>query len=170
MTEQMTRYLQMFDLEPGASLDEISTVYFSYVEDLAKNPTEEDEARIMELRRAYDILRRGYVPPKKKTAEAGLDGPSIARRLAIGLAALLVTLVWINWGEIKLKMTRYDPGAVLRIKSASEAFGTVVRFEKEHHFPAGSPGAAYEFRLDGKTATIWVSERTVVDGMTPVSN
>jgi hypothetical protein len=169
MTEQVARYLQMFDLQPGASLDEVNTVYFTFVEELAKNPTEEDEARLQELRRAYDILRRAYVPPKKKAVEVLFDRRLIVPLLSVAVAALLIVLTYLNWGTIRIKMTHYEPGAELRLASAPAPFGTVVGYEAEHRFPAGAPVAAYEIRLDGKQETVWVSERTVVNGMTPVA-
>jgi hypothetical protein len=169
MTEQVARYLQMFDLQPGASLDEVNTVYFTFIEKLAKNPTEEDEVRLQDLRRAYDILRRAYVPPKKKAVEVLFDNRLIAPVMSVAVAALLVVLIWLNWGTIRIKTTHYEPGAVLRLKPAQAPFGTVVAYEETHRFPAGAPAAAYEVRLDGRQETVWVSERTVVNGMTPVA-
>ncbi len=168
MTEHVARYLQMFDLQPGASLDEVNTAYYTYIEELAKNPTEDDEARLHELRRAYDILRRAYVPPAKKAMAVLLDRRRTGPLVSVAVTALLIVLIWFNWGTIKVKMTHYEPGTLLRLKSGSAPFGTVVGYEPAHRFPAGAPAAAYEIRLDGQPATVWVSERTAVNGMTPV--
>jgi hypothetical protein len=165
MSEHLARYLQMLDLRPGASLDEVNTAYFTVVEKFPENPTEEDEARTQELRRAYDILRRAYVPPQKKVIEVLFDNRLIVPLMSFAAAAFLGVLIYANRGTIKIKMTRYEPGAVLRLKSASAPFGTIVGYEAAHRFPAGAPGAAYEIRLDGKQETLWVSERLVVNGM-----
>jgi hypothetical protein len=85
-------------------------------------------------------------------------------------AVLLAVLVAMNYGTIKMKMTHYEPGAVLRLKSQAVPFGEVVGFEARHRFPAGNPSPAYSIRLAGKDDTVWISQRLVVNGMVPASS
>ena len=169
MNERLARYLDLLGLKPGATLDEMNTAYFTVVKRFPDNPTEEDEARMQELKRAYDILRRAYVPPKQKTLIVLLDKRRLVPLLSVTSMVLVGVLVWLNWGTIRLKMTHYEPGAVLRLKSAAVPFGTIVGYEAAHQFPVGAPGAAYEVRLDGGTETVWVAERLIVNGMVPVA-
>jgi len=167
--DPMARYLDLLGLKPGATLDAVNIAYFTVVKRFPENPTEEDEARMQELKRAYDILRRAYVPPAKKSMLVLLDKRRLIPLLGVTSIALVGMLVYLNWGTIRLKMTHYEPGAVLRLKSAALPFGTIVGYESVHQFPAGAPGAAYEVRLDGKADTVWVAERLIVNGMVPVT-
>src|SRR5262245_9243771 len=167
--DPMARYLDLLGLKPGATLDAVNIAYFTVVKRFPENPTEEDEARMQELKRAYDILRRAYIPPAKKSVLVLLDKRRLIPLLGVTAIALAGVLVYLNWGTLRLKMTHYEPGAVLRLKSATVPFGTIVGYESAHHFPAGAPGAAYEVRLDGRTETVWVAERLIVNGMVPVT-
>jgi hypothetical protein len=169
MNEHLARYLELLGLKPGATLDAVNTAYFTVVKRFPENPTEEDEARMQELKRAYDILRRAYVPPAKKSVLVLLDKRRLVPLLGVTAMVLVGVLVWLNWGTIRLKMTHYEPGAVLRLRSASAPFGTIVGYEAAHRFPIGAPGAAYELRLEGRTDTVWVAERLIVNGMVPVT-
>jgi hypothetical protein len=165
--EHLSRYLDLIGLRAGASLDEINTAYYTVVKRFPENPTEEDEARMQELRRAYEILRRAYVPPKQKSVL--LDRRLMVPVLGMVVAASLGSVLYLNRGTIRLKLNHYEPGVVLRLNSEMNAFGTVVGYETQHRFAAGAPGAAYEIRLDGRQETVWVSERIAVNGMTKLS-
>jgi hypothetical protein len=165
MTDRMSRCLATLGLRPGASLDEINTTYYTILKRFPENPTEDDETHLRGLRHAYDTLRRGYVPPKKKAVEILRDKRLAIPLMCVATAVLAGVLLHLNWGTVKLKMTRYEPGTVMRLSAASVPFGTIVGYEAAHKFPAGRPGAAYEVRLEGKTETIWVSERIIVNGM-----
>jgi hypothetical protein len=167
--EHLSRYLDLIGLRAGASLDEINTAYYTVVKRFPENPTEEDEARMQELRRAYEILRRAYVPPKQKSLTALLDRRLMMPVLGMVVAASLGSVLYLNRGTIRLKLNHYEPGVVLRLNSAMNPFGTVVGYEAQHRFAAGAPGAAYEIRLDGRQETVWVSERIAVNGMTKMS-
>jgi hypothetical protein len=167
--DPMARYLDLLGLKPGATLDAVNIAYFTVVKRFPENPTEEDEARMQELKRAYDIIRRAYVPPKARSVLVLFDKRRLMPLLGVTAFVLVGVLVYLNWGTIRLKMTHYEPGAVLRLKSATVPFGTIVGYEPAHQFPIGAPGAAYEVRLDGKTDTVWVAERLIVNGMVPVT-
>jgi hypothetical protein len=167
--DPLARYLNLLGLRPGASLDAVNIAYFTMVKRFPENPTEEDEARMQELKRAYDILRRAYVPPAKRSFGVLFDRRRMIPLLGVTALALAGLLVYLNRGTIRLKMTHYRPGAVLRLRDAAAPFGTIVGYEAAHRFPAGAPGAAYEVRLEGRTDTVWISERLIVNGMVPIT-
>jgi len=164
----MARCLETLGLRPGASLDEINTTYYTLIKRFPENPTEADEALMRDVRRAYETLRRGYKPPVSRAPRLKMDKRLAIPLMAVATVALAGVLLWLNWGNIQLKMTHYEPGQVLRLKSASAPFGTIVGYESVHRYPLGRPGPAYEVRLEGKTETVWVSERLIVNGMVPV--
>lgn len=170
VNEHLGRYFEVLGLRPGASLDEINTKYFTIVKQFPENPTEEDEARVQELKNAYNMLRRAYVPVRKKEFKLALDRRVLIPALSAGSLVALAVLVALNWGAIKMKMTHYDNGAILRFKTQSAPYGQVVGFESTHRFPTGNPSAAYNIKLNGTETTVWVSERLVVNGMTPAAN
>ena len=76
----------------------------------------------------------------------------------------------MNYDTIRLKMTHYESGSVLRFKSQDVPFGEVVGFEALHRFPTGNPSPAYAIRLAGKDETVWISQRLVVNGMVPADS
>jgi len=167
--DRLTRCLATLGLKPGASLDEINTTYFTILKRFPEHPTADDEAYMQELRRAYDILRRTYVAPQKKVVKVVFDKRMAVPLLGAATVVLAGVLLYLNWGTVRLQMTHYEPGAVLRLRSADVPFGTIVGYEAAHRYPAGKPGAAYEVRLEGKSETVWVSERLIVNGMVPVT-
>jgi hypothetical protein len=169
-TDHMGRYLEMLGVGPRATLDEINTAYFTLVKRFPENPTEEDEARVQELRRAYDIVRRRYVPPKIKGLKVVFDKRVALPLMAVAVLALGGTFLWMNWSNVKLQTTHYDPGTVLRLKNTPAPYGTVTGYESTHRFPAGLPAPAYQIKLAGKEETVWVSERLVVLGMESAGN
>jgi hypothetical protein len=165
-SDPLSRYFETLGLRPGASLEEINTTYFTRIKRIRENPTEEEEAKLVQLRQAYDRLRKSYVPASKPLFVAP-NPRQLIPVLGVLSILLLGGLVYANWGALKIKMTRYDRGAVLRLKHKSEPFGQVVGYESRHQFPTGLPGAAYAIRLSGREETLWVSERVVVVGMVP---
>lgn len=165
--DPMARYRELLRIGPAATLDEINTAYFTVLKRFPENPTEADEEHSRELRRAYDMVRRRYVPPKTKGLKFVFDKRVMLPLLGVAVLALGGTFLWLNWKNVKMKMTHYEAGAVLRLKDGAAPFGTVTGYEASHKFPAGAPAPAYSIKLDGKEETVWVSERLVVLGMVP---
>ncbi len=168
--DPMARYRDLLGVGPRATLDEINTAYFTLVKRFPENPTEEDEAAVQEVRRAYDIVRRRYVPPKTKAFRIVFDKRVMIPLMAVSVLALGGMFIWMNRSNVRLSMTHYEPGAVLRLKSAVTPYGTVTGYESTHRFPAGAPSPAYSIKLTDKDETVWVSERLVVLGMVPAGN
>ena len=167
MSDQLERYLAILGVRPGATKDEINTVYFALLEQLPDNPTEEDEARLQEVKHAYSILQRNYRP----VVERG----SVARKLrslvpVLGLTVLVlgVVLSALNYQNIRLAVVEYHPGDVVRWNSQSEPYGKVLSYDPTHRFHTGEPSAAYEIRLNDRDETIWLSERIVIKAMVPM--
>ncbi len=168
--DPQNRSLETLGLKPGASLEEINTTYFTLIKRFRENPTEDEEAQLVALRNAYDRLRKGYVPAARPSIAAPADRRMIVPALTILSILLLGALVLLNYGTIKMKMTHYDNGSVLRLKSKTEPFGEIVGYESSHRFPTGNPSPAYAIRLSGRQETLWVSERVVVIGMARISS
>jgi hypothetical protein len=166
-SDHMNHYLEVLGLRAGASMEEINTTYFTIIERFPENPTEEEEARIGELKRAYDMLRRAYEPPRRKPARAILGRRHLAPIGGVLAAVLAVVAVMMNYPAIRTKLVHHEPGVTLRLKSASEPYGVVVGYESRHRFQAGRPGPAYAIRLARGGETVWVGERLVVNGMEP---
>ena len=169
-SERLTNYLDALGLKPGASLEDVNTTYYTLIKKFPENPTEEEEAQLQKIKHAYDLLRRTYVPEEKKPLQVLLDRRLLAPAVASLAAILLVVLVVMNYGTIRLKMTHYESGSVLRFKNQAEPYGQVVDFEAMHKFPTGNPSPAYAIRLARKNETVWISQRLVVNGMVPVSS
>ncbi|HUD72033.1 MAG TPA: J domain-containing protein [Dongiaceae bacterium] len=168
--DPMGRYLDLLGIRPGATLDEINTAYFTLVKRFPENPTEEDEAAVQEVRRAYDIVRRRYVPPKTKAFQIVFDKRVMIPLMAVSVVALGGMFLWMNWNNVRVSTTHYEAGAVLRLPGAATPYGTVTGYESTHKFPAGVPSPAYSIKLTDKEETVWVSERLVVLGMVPAGN
>lgn len=169
-SDHLTSYLDILGLKPGASLEDVNTTYYTLIKRFPQNPTEEEEARLQKVKHAYDLLRRTYVPEVRKPIRDLVNRRFLVPAIGTLAAVLLVVLVAMNYGTIKMKMTRYEPGAVLRLKSQSVPFGQVVDFEARHRFPTGNPSPAYAIRLADKDETVWVSQRLVVTGMVPADS
>ena len=165
----VSRYLATLGLKPGVSLDEVNTTYYTLIRRFPDNPTEEEEAKVQEIRHAYSMLRRAYVPPAKKRFLAVMDRKVLVPALAVATLLSLGGLVALNYNALRLRMTHYDAGVVMRLKNKSEPYGQIVGYEARHLFPAGSPSAAYSIRLSGRDETVWVSERLVVNAMVPAA-
>jgi len=166
----MNHYLEVLGLKPGATMDEVNTTYFTIIKRIPENPTEEEQARIQELKRAYDMLRRAYQPPSKKAIQVLFDRRHIVPIGGVLAAIMVFVLVAMNYGTIKTKLVHHEPGVVLRIDNQTEPYGDVVGYESQHRFGVGNPSPAYAIRLKRGGDTIWVSERLVVNGMARVSS
>jgi hypothetical protein len=162
------RYLEVLGLGANASFDAINTAYYTCIKRFPENPTEEDEARLQEVKRAYDILKRNYQPKETKSFHLAFNKKATLPLLGVAVVALLAGLVALNWNTLRLKMVHYNNGTVVALKGHSEPYGQIVGYESVHRFPAGNPSAAYEMKLDGREVTVWVSERLVVNGMQPL--
>lgn len=164
----VARYLEVLGVGSNASFDAINTAYYTLIKRFPENPTEEDEARLQEVKRAYDILKRNYQPKAEKSFHLAFDKRFALPLLGATAAILLAVLVALNWKNLRLKMVHYNPGTVVALKGHSEPYGRITGYEAVHRFPAGNPSGAYEMKLDGRETTVWVSERLVVNGMQPL--
>lgn len=166
------RYLEVLGVGPNASFDAINTAYYTCIKRFPENPTEEDEVRLQDIKRAYDILKRNYQPKTTKGFSLSLSFSihSKGRLALLGVAVVVMLggLLAMNWKMLRLKMVHYDNGTVVALKGKSEPYGQIVGFESMHPFPAGNPSAAYELKLEGRDMTVWVGERLVVNGMQPL--
>ena len=169
-SEHVSRCLATLGLKPGVSLDEVNTTYYTLIRRFPENPTEEEEALVQGIRHAYALLRRAYVPPKKKGLAVVMSRKILVPALAVMAVLLLGALVALNYNTLRLKMTHYDNGVVMRLKDKGEPYGQIVGYESRHQFPTGTPAAAYSIRLSGRDETLWVSERLVVNAMVPASS
>jgi len=169
-TEHISRCLATLGMKPGATLDEVNTTYYTLIRRFPDNPTEEEEARVAAIRHAYGLLRRAYVPPQKKGLKAVLDRKILLPAMAVMTVLLMGAMVALNYHTLRLKLTHYNTGAVVRLKDKQEPFGQIVGFETRHQFPTGAPAAAYSIRLTGREETVWVSERLVVNAMVPAAS
>ena len=167
---RLNQYLETLGVKPGASPEDVNTAYYTLIKKFPQNPTEEEEERLQKVKYAYDFVRHAYAPVKKKPLLALPDRRILAPVLA-GLAVIgIVVLVAMNYGAIRLKMTHYENGDVLRFKNQSAPYGQVVGYEALHPFPSGYPSPAYSIRLADREETVWISRRLVVNGMVKASN
>jgi len=165
------RCLDLLGVPRNASFDAINTAYFTYIKRFPQNPTEEEEARLQEIKRAYDVLRRGYQPKvEKRRARAPIDRRIVALFGTLSLVVLTAGAVWLNWNSIRVKLIHYENGTVLALKGQSAPYGQITGYERVHHFATGNPSSAYLLRLQEDGNDVWVSERLVVNGMTPVTS
>lgn len=165
-TETLTHYKSILGLKADADMDAVNTAYFTLVEAIASNPTEEESRRLQEIQHAYGILKRAVARSEEIAAEAAASArPRTGLRSLAGalvlLGALAGVLFAMNLGRVRLAVVHHEPGAVLYVKGRSEAFGTVVGFNRSHAFSSGPAGPAYEIRPEGAESTIWVGEQTV---------
>jgi hypothetical protein len=167
-SQHMQRYFEVLGLKSGASLDAINTAYYMLIKRFPENPTEEDEASLQEIKRAFEMLKRSHVPPKRKTIKVLMTRRLLIPVMSALTVAALAGLVAVNWSAIKLSMTHYEPGAVLKFKGQGQPYGEVTGFDPRHKWDTGNPSPAYSIRLQGSQDVVWVGERLVVNGMTPV--
>lgn len=169
MTDNLDRYFSILRLQPGASKDEINTAYYSILNNLPEDPTEEEAARIQQIKHAWSILQRNYRPVARRRPAPRRKPRSLIPLL--GLAALVLAIVFfaVNYDNVRLAIVEYHPGDMVRWQNQSEPYGRVLRYDPAHRFHIGAPAPAYEIRLEGKDETIWLSERIVIKAMVPMS-
>ena len=125
-TEQVSRYLATLGLKPGVSPDAMNTTYYTLIKNSPDNPTEEEEVRLQEIRHAYSMLRRAYVPPEKKVLAVVMHRKILMPALGVLTLLMLGALVTLNYHTLRLKMTHYEAGAVMRLKDKGEPYGQIV--------------------------------------------
>ena len=164
MADRLDRYFELLGLTPGVSKDEINTTYYMLIEKFPKNPTEEEEAQLQEVKHAFTILQRNYTATEPKR-RIGFKPRTMLPILGTLVLVLGITFVVMNYQDIRLMVVEYQPGDVVRFKDKDVSFGTLLRYDPEHQFHTGPPTPAYEIRLADKEETIWLSDRIVIKGM-----
>jgi len=164
----LNRHWDTLGLPPNSSLEDLEIRYCLLIEHIPENPTEDQERQWQEIRTAYSVLRHASVPKEKKglawVSPVLLVRAGLVAAAGVLLGALL--LLAFNYKSLAVRWTEVEAGAELRIKSTNQPYGTVLEFDRNHAFPAGSPGPAYKVRLAGSGEEIWVGERLVELGMT----
>jgi len=163
----LARYWDTIGLKPGADVEKLDTTYYLLVEQVPKDPTEEETRRQEELGHAYAVLRRSLVARDSRVAVARAAPRRDRRQVAAVVALVLgaVVLLLLNLGNLKTAVISYHAGDVLHVKGQTSVYGTVLGFERDHRFHTGPPSPAYQVRLAGSDEVIWVSERVVEKGM-----
>lgn len=169
MNDNLDRYFEILNLQPGASKDEINTAYYAILERLPENPTEEESEHIQQIKHAWSILQRNYRPVARQRVVARKRRGLVPM---LGLTAMVLAIVFftLNYQSIRLAVVEYQPGDVVRWTNKSEPYGKVLRYDPMHRFHAGEPSPAYEIRLEGKDESIWLSERIVIKAMVPMDS
>lgn len=165
----LARHWKTLGIPPTDDLQQLDTSFYLMVEEFSSNPTEEEELRRAEMHRAFAVLRRSLTARGPARA-APVDWGGLATRrtkIAAGVVAAiaLAGLLWFNFGTLKLRWVRHEPGTVLRLANAEAPYGTVVGFDPAHRFRVGAPTGAYELRLADDGRSIWLAERVVEKGM-----
>ena len=166
MSDHLEQYRRVLGVDADATLDDINTIYFHWLEKIPENPTEEEEQLQQDLKHAYSVLKRNYKPPKQAVLK-------FEKRLLVPIVSLLllaasVTFVILNWSDLEVMVTHYQRGEVLRWQNQDTPYGKVIGYEKEHQFHAGKPSPAYQIRLLDEDRKVWLGVRLVVKAMVPV--
>jgi len=169
--QSQQHYLDILGVKPGATMDEIHTAYYLLIEKYAHNPTEDEAEEQLKLQHAYNILCRSYDEPKPaSSSDTPEHRPQLLLKVAAGLLVLgIPALVAMNFSELKLRMTDFDPGTVVRLKDSNVPYGTILRYDPAYQFHVGEPTPAYEIHLRNGEETVWLSKRVVVKGMVPLA-
>jgi hypothetical protein len=174
MSKELSPYLKVFELEPGASFKQITTRYYFCLEELPEKKTPEEKATEERLQHAYDILKRAYAsenrvePTIKKTRRGAKRSTTATAVVAIALVLAVGALLGMHKSDLQVKLTSYESGEVVRWKHDSDPYGKVLQFDQTHRFPTGQPSPAYEIQLAGQTDTVWIGERVVEKAMVAV--
>ena len=175
MSKHLTPYLKQFGLKKGATFQQVTARYFVAVKKFPVVPNKEEKEERKRLDHTYAILKRAYKAPASasRRMHRRRRRSSTTARVGAGVGAVLlvgvVIVVAMNFSTLKLKMTGYDAGDVVRWKETGKTYGKVIEFEPAHRFPVGQPSAAYLIQLEDTTETVWISER-VVEGAMTVAN
>jgi hypothetical protein len=169
--QSQQHYLDLLGVKAGATMDEIHTAYYLQVEKYSDNPTEDEAEEQIKLQHAYNILRRSYdesETPPTRDRSVERSPKRVLVIVAVLLAVGLSVLVAMNYSELKLRMTEYVPGTVVRLEDAHVPYGTILRYDPAHEFHTGRPTPAYEIELRNGRERVWLSKRVVVKGMVPL--
>lgn len=163
----LSRYWNVLGLPPNCSLEQLETHYCVLLETIPENPTEEEEQAWQEIRRAYAVLRRACAAHEAKGIERISAAVAARAGLALGLGLLVGVscLLAFNYKNLTTRWTQIDVGTELRMEGSQKLFGTVLRFDRNHVFPAGNPGPAYKIRVAETGEELWLGERVVELGM-----
>jgi hypothetical protein len=179
MPQHLDPYLKQFGLKPGATFQQITARYFACLEEFPYHMTAEQRAAKESFEHAYQILKRAYQSeaPKGRMERKVVKKPRVATRskamtsgVVVGLFVAAGIFIGMNYSEIKLKVSNYEVGDVVRWKDSSGPYGKVLQYDPMHRYGIGGPAPAYEIQLDGTTETVWVSERVVEKAMVPVES
>ena len=151
-------------------MDEIHTAYYLLIEQYSHNPTEQEAEDQYKLQHAYNVLRRQYDDGEAAQPVRDVDTDRRGRMWVMILSLLIsgAALLATNWSSIELAMAHLESGTVVRLTNSKDAYGTVLRFDKEHRFHTGNPVPAYEVRLAATGETVWLTKRVIIKGMTPM--
>lgn len=168
--QSQQHYLDILGVKPGATMDEIHTAYYLLIEKYAHNPTEDEAEEQLKLQHAYNILCRSYEEPEQVSpSDPAEQRPRWLLKAAAALLVLSIpALVAMNFSALRLRMTDFDPGTVVRLKDSNVPYGTILRYDPAHRFHVGEATPAYEIHLRNGEETVWVSKRVVVKGMVPL--
>jgi len=179
MPQHLDPYLKQFGLKPGATFQQITARYFACLEEFPYHLTAEQKAEKESVEHAYQILKRAYksekpdAPPVRKVSrrsQAAVKSRAITTGLLVALLVGAGILVAMNYSEIKLKVSNYHAGDVVRWEDSSDPYGKIMQFNPSHSFGTGNASPAYEIQLDGTIETVWVSERIVEKAMVRVTS
>lgn len=179
MPQPVEPYLRRFGLKPGATLQQITARYFACLEAFPPKMNPEQKAEKARVDHAYAILKRAYTSesPRKpterkvrRTPRATTRSRAVTTGVVVALFVGAGVLLTMNYSEIKLKLSDYEPGDVVRWEESNSPYGKVLQFDRMHDFGIGPPSPAYEIQLDGTTETVWVGERVVEKAMVPVGS
>jgi hypothetical protein len=186
MSSHLERHESTLGVPPGATMDEINNAYYFALEQLGQRLTEEQEARLQQLKHSYAVLSRAHeargtkhAPPAAPAHDPRLTMASFGRKRKsrrkawISLCAVAALVLGVGtvtrMTSFKLRMKQYEPGTVVRFEKREKPYGTVLRFEPAHRFHTGIPAAAYRLRLADGDEEIWLAERVVEQAMVPVA-
>lgn len=166
MSDPLEPYRKVLGINADATLDDISTAYYHWLGKIPENPTDEEEQLHHRLKHAYSVLKRNYTPPRGVLF--GVQKRTLFSLVGLALVVVAAAFLVLNWSDLKVMVTRYEPGEVLRWQNQPVPFGKVVGYEKEHQFHNGKPSPAYQILLLNEDRSVWLGERLVVMGMAPI--
>jgi len=170
-------YLKQFGLKPGATFQQVTARYFACLEEFPPKMDAKQKAEKERFDHAYAILKRAYKSeaPRERTAWKPAKKPRVSMRskaitagIVVALAAGVGILLAMNYSEIKVRVSNYEAGDVVRWNDSSTPYGKILQYSESHSFGVGQPGPAYEIQLDGTTEAVWISERVVEKAMVAV--
>jgi hypothetical protein len=148
-------FYEALNIEPGASQEDVYLAYHF----LKKKQGDGVEAPEMErINAAYAALcdpqRRAAYDAQVVVGGTGrrMQAPTLVALLLVGQIA---ALGFMCGPDLKAKMTRFEPGEVLVLKSTEDFFGTVRLYDPAHAFHNGAVAAAYLIEADPRQRGEW---------------